>query len=1259
MNFSDKSLEFLSKYTDFTLRTNAQKVLFGKVMRSDKLAALITLCSPKTNKRDRMKGIVILKYLTEDPYYRSRLVDYGAIRVLIQATDMKESDEMKCYALSAILDLITPYEDRSYHNFKEIAAKKGLLEYLQLIIATPDCPTSLLNIAIIVSQQYSLEGKYHKSMIDLGYMPAILRATIDHMPNVSMVRYSMETLVRLCTHFSNAYSDRPIKELIELYEIGVINLMQACIRSDDPGVASWGIGLLHEFVSRDIGRKELRESPNFTKWMCRNLVTSKYAYTNQLIIRSFWHLTLGAPEFFDTIFKNSSHLRRILATFAIEDTETNYWATALVSEIASKSYMHMWMLKSPLIEHIYKYVSGPASSQATSMIQCMSSILFCLCESNTVAPVLHNYSLVQKSIKLMLMLDVDEAHFRIAAALNSVCSYSSLFLEKLATPDLIKRLCWLVLNSENERVQQHSLKALLCIMSSGIIEPGELLSCSALPFLQRIHDNLSDMADVVLGSPDFIGNPRLRLALNTFIVMTSSIQLSVVREYARLSRNVASDKKVDDNNSSSSGSTPEGDELFKKASETLENLLSLLTDICFSILPTVLDKSDDFYTRISKVQAQMSGKSSIRGSHAPLYFSNIVISVLSEFAESEKEPDGGDLSESPPGSPKTLYSSLRKSISGGSKRRGSSVPEKSDILMFSLSVITSNYVQVICNIIYPTDLGLHLWRAGDFNQTSALRLFSCLDPHSLPERQAVKIVNICAKYLRDYEEFPNVLSESNANSDFKNSKPDEKNKNQVSRTIDYTVDTSLPSDVLILSESFHAIYKQNEDGLKYFFARLVMDRFSTDVIDTGALPGPVSEKGPISSPARDGVILGSKESSDPKWRFKRGCLRGSEFYTDVLISATSDKARKRYYSITRNIPSSFSMLGDSMTVFNSSWKFESIRTTMAIDGKLGGRHIFTVQLLTHGLMQIGWSTERCWFEPESGQGVGDDFESVAYDGCRQRKWFGTADESSYGEKWEVYDTIQAVLDFNQESVEFFKNGKSMGVAFGKDSGGIIHGSECGFTKLSRDRLWFPTVSLSNGQGLRIIDHGISPSTASAVDKTSRPLLSTEFISRVDKMVACFAVKFWFIEKIDSPYIAYLDLPGHNGRVIVAKSTKSNSLEDGNGSAEAEDEWWLFRAIEESEAMAETHKEFSLDLEKYTNETEPSEEPRAVRLKSPIVEEEWFILNVNKDGVIEFMDSKENVLAKLCVDCEYLDTKDHLWSLQIPSACPFQTSQICP
>eukprot|EP00339_Tiarina_fusa_P006459 CAMPEP_0117025884 /NCGR_PEP_ID=MMETSP0472-20121206/19078_1 /TAXON_ID=693140 ORGANISM="Tiarina fusus, Strain LIS" /NCGR_SAMPLE_ID=MMETSP0472 /ASSEMBLY_ACC=CAM_ASM_000603 /LENGTH=258 /DNA_ID=CAMNT_0004732727 /DNA_START=8 /DNA_END=788 /DNA_ORIENTATION=+ len=128
----------------------------------------------------------------------------------------------------------------------------------------------------------------------------------------------------------------------------------------------------------------------------------------------------------------------------------------------------------------------------------------------------------------------------------------------------------------------------------------------------------------------------------------------------------------------------------------------------------------------------------------------------------------------------------------------------------------------------------------------------------------------------------------------------------------------------------------------------------------------------------------------------------------------------------------------------SKTTFASMRTNSCV---YEGKWMFEVTLGTAGVQQIGWATLACPFTDEAG--VGDAEDSYAYDGKRQKKW--SISPGTYGEDWAIGDVIGCCLDLEGNKITFYRNGKSMGVAF--DS---VKSKEEGLA-------YFPTASLSFGE----------------------------------------------------------------------------------------------------------------------------------------------------------------------------------------------------
>ena len=80
---------------------------------------------------------------------------------------------------------------------------------------------------------------------------------------------------------------------------------------------------------------------------------------------------------------------------------------------------------------------------------------------------------------------------------------------------------------------------------------------------------------------------------------------------------------------------------------------------------------------------------------------------------------------------------------------------------------------------------------------------------------------------------------------------------------------------------------------------------------------------------------------------------------------------------------------------------------------------------TNKLSQIGWCQLKTEFNSQNG--VGDDLTSYAYDGYRNCIWH--RDRKNYGELWNVGDIIGCGIDLEGKKIEYFLNGKSLGIAF--------------------------------------------------------------------------------------------------------------------------------------------------------------------------------------------------------------------------------------
>ncbi|KAI9906924.1 hypothetical protein PsorP6_004192 [Peronosclerospora sorghi] len=116
---------------------------------------------------------------------------------------------------------------------------------------------------------------------------------------------------------------------------------------------------------------------------------------------------------------------------------------------------------------------------------------------------------------------------------------------------------------------------------------------------------------------------------------------------------------------------------------------------------------------------------------------------------------------------------------------------------------------------------------------------------------------------------------------------------------------------------------------------------------------------------------------------------------------------------------------------------------------------YEVEVVTSGLVQVGWIDGYFQGSSDQGEGVGDHVHSWSYDGNRQRRW--NCGSSSYGEKWTAGDIIGCLLDLDTYKMTFYRNGVNLGVAFNK-------------LKCSEDdkrSCMMPGISLERGEIIRV------------------------------------------------------------------------------------------------------------------------------------------------------------------------------------------------
>lgn len=112
---------------------------------------------------------------------------------------------------------------------------------------------------------------------------------------------------------------------------------------------------------------------------------------------------------------------------------------------------------------------------------------------------------------------------------------------------------------------------------------------------------------------------------------------------------------------------------------------------------------------------------------------------------------------------------------------------------------------------------------------------------------------------------------------------------------------------------------------------------------------------------------------------------------------------------------------DRLSITSSS-AFSTLKANACI---ISSKYMYEVQLKSKGVMQIGFCSAKCQFSSDSG--VGDTRYSYGLDGSKKRLWHVYT--KNYGPYWRSGDIYGVCLDMDNGTIEYYRNGVPLGIAF--------------------------------------------------------------------------------------------------------------------------------------------------------------------------------------------------------------------------------------
>ncbi|KAI7820611.1 hypothetical protein BX661DRAFT_226924 [Kickxella alabastrina] len=199
------------------------------------------LGSSAAEEEGRLRTFVLLQVLVMMLQRIGKVIWAGGIEVLVNAMYAPREKEVAMRAATTLLGLLDTSDAAVSKRHMRQAAGCGFLEVLSETLLQSanvlargsskqrqQLDAVLVSLCAAMAKQFALRTEYHRRMIDLVFLSALLGVARQPMSELELLRMPM----------------------VQLLELGAVDVITACVRQDDQGMSPWCIGFLHEFVSR-------------------------------------------------------------------------------------------------------------------------------------------------------------------------------------------------------------------------------------------------------------------------------------------------------------------------------------------------------------------------------------------------------------------------------------------------------------------------------------------------------------------------------------------------------------------------------------------------------------------------------------------------------------------------------------------------------------------------------------------------------------------------------------------------------------------------------------------------------------------------------------------------------------------------------------------------------------------------------------------------------------------------------------------------
>ncbi|PVU96903.1 hypothetical protein BB561_000882 [Smittium simulii] len=1100
------------------LQLQSSYILLHLSLNKSNLNFLIKYAKLDYNSSNKTKAFAILSMISEEPIYAKMLYERDFTQVLVQKLSNsfeKDDLEVQTYASTVLCNIFSNLSGALFNSCASIALANRLISrILQILKNNSDYNYEILNNMIDIIYNFSIKEKLNPTLFVGDISIGVVYLLRDFTRDIKTTNKLIEILVRTTTQSTSNQKNK--KEILQvLLDLDVITILNSLLYSEDQSIVSWTIGMIHELVIHNVGIEKLAEIPGIVKLLCHHLTISKVNYANGLILRILWYLQteMSSRYLIRAQLTEPAVFVRVISLFRLDDHETCYWIVSFLSGLSVDVDTHPWIIASSIFSCVLNLLQreNDYNNQIRITVSILISHLF---DSRVVSLNLKKVKSLKSLVKFLIESKVPEVTLTITSAIINLSIINPNNVAYFYSTELQTNLFEVILDKSLDRLHLHAAKSISSLINRDILDFKNSSNKAAIPFLKNFVFDLNTLLVMIiedLNLCDDVPIKRIELKLlhdkprkltksiSQYLCSTES--LAVILTFY----DEASNSSFDKANIISKNNTY--DSTLIDVIQVLINLSGIMLGILnFKFFSNYISENKPDYDTIfnlhKKIKESLSffelNNETIK--NEPLYpyilitdylnsskIHDIIEDIYNDYLFPEPalsvkkdyfNSNDSYIQQTQSWCTKLSINDSEHSISEWLKNLH--LTTEITLLHTAISALSSLYANCMNDIKFTliphmVKLVMLLSKCPFLSRGCELKLMQSLPIDYIEKHDFDDLMKICLNYSKLQQYIPP------SSYFFKDNKAPTAGYNRYQSQIGKNISSSTPSSLdssfifeslldSAISASVHIILQINKPFTSHLYSKEITILLANSLLEQ------FINSNVISLTNRQINCSAIKEGNLPT--------------LDYLIQTCGWPIKQSSFPLYKNVKKlPFSILSNSK-VFNDSWEFMTVTSILPISNS-SETFSFSVLLLSSGLMQIGWCTERSEFYPVCGKGVGDNIESLAFDGYRKRRWFGDSISTEYGEKWKAGDIISSTINLKLGNIEFFINGKSMGIAFGPDA----VNEKNGFNFIPTQRKWYPAVSLTSCQALQFLPFNLDPIYPPFISKYEQipyPLLNSTY-----------------------------------------------------------------------------------------------------------------------------------------------------------------------